>query len=280
MRKWLSAFTLIELLVVIAIIAILAGLLLPALARAREEARRKACASNMTQIAKACITYQEPNGDFYPAHAQYQTGSSKQTGDMTFSPMASLAILYPGFIDNPKVFACQSTSDKPKIVRQFDQGCLWTSFGVLTGTQKPNEIVGTEVTADKKCSYLYDEHSHFRDVGPSQAMASDADGMTWKLGTGATPPYESAWTRQPKMANHTNGQNVMYFDGHVKFVESAYASSDPKDNIYCPNGTGACNTGTWTVGTAVVPANGQWSIDTDAFLWDGSLPVRTVISSD
>jgi prepilin-type N-terminal cleavage/methylation domain-containing protein len=68
MRKWLSAFTLIELLVVIAIIAILAGLLLPALARAREESRRKSCASNMSQIVKACTTYQEPNGDFFPCH--------------------------------------------------------------------------------------------------------------------------------------------------------------------------------------------------------------------
>ena len=67
MRKWISAFTLIELLVVIAIIAILAGLLLPALARAREESRRKACNSNLGQIVKARITYQEPNGEFFPA---------------------------------------------------------------------------------------------------------------------------------------------------------------------------------------------------------------------
>jgi len=70
MRKWLSAFTLIELLVVIAIIAILAGLLLPALARAREESRRKSCNSNLGQIVKGATTYQEPNGDFFPAFLQ------------------------------------------------------------------------------------------------------------------------------------------------------------------------------------------------------------------
>ena len=70
MRKWISAFTLIEMLVVIAIIAILAGLLLPALARAREESRRKSCDSNLAQIVKACTTYQEPNGDFFPAFTQ------------------------------------------------------------------------------------------------------------------------------------------------------------------------------------------------------------------
>ena len=84
MRKWLSAFTLIELLVVIAIIAILAGLLLPALARAREESRRKSCASNMSQIVKACTTYQEPNGDFFPyRHRHPSPGTALRTTDST-----------------------------------------------------------------------------------------------------------------------------------------------------------------------------------------------------
>ena len=66
LRAWLSAFTLIELLVVIAIIAILAALLLPALAAAREKARRTSCMSNMNQMGKGFEMYCGDYAGYYP----------------------------------------------------------------------------------------------------------------------------------------------------------------------------------------------------------------------
>jgi len=69
--KHRQAFTLVEMLVVIAIMAVLAGMLLPALASARRRARRANCMSNMAQIGKTLQSYINNNSEYYPSYTNY-----------------------------------------------------------------------------------------------------------------------------------------------------------------------------------------------------------------
>ena len=211
-------FTLIELLAVIAIIGILAGLLWPALARARQKATQVACMSNMKQIGHALQMYIDDNSDSLPgpcwtgARASYDKTSGTE---LIYYIANYLGSPSPSWVSGKQIiveaFICPGyRHSAPSVTSMEGRKCF-----LLNDDIDPNpgsrvqpfgypEISGAEEIRPLKFSALYTYGT------PATLFAiTDVDKIN------ITNPTIDWWTDLPYKPVHGNVRNELYFDWHV-----------------------------------------------------------------
>jgi prepilin-type N-terminal cleavage/methylation domain-containing protein/prepilin-type processing-associated H-X9-DG protein len=257
-----KGFTLVELLVVIAIIALLMGILMPALARVRQIAFRMVCGTNLSGIGKAMLIYANDYEDELPRAGGRGTlfnlqilpqwmnpdrvaafGLDPTTGAGGSATLTSCFYLLVKYSEvTPKSFICKGDSAVSEF-KLANHG--YSDRELIDVWDFGGNEEGTGDAPDMHCSYSY--HLPFNlsalTTASDPGMAVAADRSPWWPPRDATElgdawnlfdPLHADTTRQMAgngIAHQGDGQNVLFMDGHVTFERRSYCAID-NDNIY------------------------------------------------
>jgi prepilin-type N-terminal cleavage/methylation domain-containing protein len=241
--KMKKAFTLIELLVVIAVIAILAALLMPALQKAKESARRAACKTNIHNIGLALRSFRTDNNEEWPRHLMLNL-----MDNMNVNAWGRLYSM--DYLDDYEVYWCPSTQNylreiqcaygRPEII-------AWSGFGNGEG----------DMVSIINSSYGYDNGTIADNADPARAIAADNMETHWRCDVVDYAPVSSTgWFLEP---NHPHadrdyvaeGSHLLYVDVAVQWVDVKgatkfwvpYQSDSPGNREGSGSGPGWCQSG-------------------------------------
>jgi len=206
MRK---GFTLIELLVVIAIIAILAAILFPVFARAREKARQSSCLSNTKQIMLAIVQYTQDYDETYPYASSWGDPANRTYWTEGLEP----------YIKNEQILRCPSNQKVPN-----GYGWNYQNFGYMTSA-------GSFSYGPGKALADVSQPAETIIIGDNPDTGDYGDGSLFIYGPSQRDTSGSA-TSDPSVANvakrHNGGGNYGFCDGHSKWLNAATATGEDR----------------------------------------------------
>ena len=221
------AFTLIEILVVIAIIGILSAILFPVLSRARENGRKTVCLSNLKQLGLAFQQYTQDSAGKYPLAGQYQHWA--KGGHWITGGLSTGAQTPKDFSDtemglaNPTTFA---TVAEHSAYPQNTVGALAAytkSAGIYVCPSAPDGNV-KKLSYSMNCALAGLSNVRVRNPGDIVVLVDEGktlnDGYFWATSDGLST--------DALFDGHNGGGNLLYADGHAKFMKSAEVTADFK----------------------------------------------------